>query len=204
MTTIDARTPAAPAPTAAPTAAPSRGAIRAAGLVLAACSLPWAVTSLVAGIDIGYPTHVVCAVFQLGIWALLLTMWRTGATGTSRVARAMLGVEATLLALASAASVLLLLGEPIASSTPTLVLDVFWPLSMLGMAVIGIKVALAGRWRGVLRAWPVVAETWVLVVLPSMALFGPAGASWACGLHLLLGYTTLGVLLAVRPDLTRR
>jgi hypothetical protein len=194
-------------PTAAPTilSAPARTAsVRAAGVVLAACSLPWAVTSLVAGIDIGYPTHVVCAVFQVGIWALLITMWRTGATGTTRAARLVLAVEAVFLALASAASVLLLLGEPIASSTVAVVLDVFWPVSMLGMAVVGIKVALAGRWRGVLRAWPVVAETWVLVVLPSLGIFGPQVASWVSGVHLIVGYGVLGALLALRPDLARR
>ncbi|MEJ2887036.1 hypothetical protein [Actinomycetospora aeridis] len=185
-------------------ARPGAASVRAAGLVLAVCSLPWALTSLVAGIDIGYTTDIVCGVFQLGIWALLITMIRTRATGTSRPARAMLAVEAVLLTLASTASVLLLLGEPIASSTVTVVLDVFWPVSMLGMAVIGIKVAVAGRWRGILRAWPVVAETWVLVVVPSLALLGPGAASWVSGLHLIAGYATLGVLLAARPDLAMR
>lgn len=200
MTTV---VPTAATAPAAPAATPSTASIRTAGVVLAVCSLPWAVTAMVAGLDVGYPTHVVCGIFQVGIWALLATLWRTRATGTTTLARAVLVIEAGMLGLATAASVLMLMGEPIASSTPTAVLDVFWPLSMLGMAVIGIKVAITGRWRGVLRAWPVVAETWALVVLPSLALFGPGVAAWVCGLHLILGYFTLGALIAIRPDLTR-
>ena len=83
-----------------------------------------------------------------------------------------------------------------------LVLDAFWPLSMLGMAAIGIRIAIAGRWRGAARVWPAVAETWVLVMLPVSALAGDEVGSFVSAAHLLLGYTLLGVILAVRPELT--
>ena len=39
--------------------------------------------------------------FQLGVFALLTVMFRTGATGTSRTARVMLRIEYVLLGLAS-------------------------------------------------------------------------------------------------------
>jgi hypothetical protein len=75
---------------------------------------------------------------------------------------------------------------------------------MLGMAIIGIKVAVAGRWRGALRAWPVVAETWIFVALPAGALLGPVVGGYVAGGHFIVGYGVLGLLLALRPDLTRR
>jgi hypothetical protein len=60
----------------------------------------------------------------------------------------MLRVEYVLLALASTWTVLHGLVPSFRDDLWLAVLDVFWPLSMLGMAVIGVKVALAGRWRG--------------------------------------------------------
>jgi hypothetical protein len=81
-------------------------------------------------------------------------------------------------------------------------LDVFWPLSMLGMFVIGIKVAVAGRWRGTLRAWPLLAETWAVVTVPTFLIVGEPVSSWVGGTHLLVGYAALGLLLARRPELT--
>ena len=73
---------------------------------------------------------------------------------------------------------------------------------MLGMAAIGIRIAIAGRWRGPARIWPAVAETWVLVMLPVSALAGAEVGSFVGAAHLLVGYTMLGVILAVRPELT--
>jgi hypothetical protein len=81
-------------------------------------------------------------------------------------------------------------------------LDVFWPLSMLGMFVIGIKVAVAGRWRGTLRAWPLLTETWAVVTVPTFLIVGEPVSSWVGGTHLLVGYAALGLLLARRPELT--
>lgn len=179
--------------------------VRAAGAVLAAGTLSWvAAIPFTDPYDGGYVINVVTTMFQLGVWALLITMWRTRATGHTRTARGMLRVEFSLLSVATISSFLGLMPPAIADSTLNMVLDVFWPLSMLGMAVIGIKVAVAGVWRGVLRAWPVVAETLVLVALPALAFGGPTVGTWVCFAHLLVGYTTLGVLLVLRPALTRR
>ena len=81
-----------------------------------------------------------------------------------------------------------------------IVLDAFWPLSMLGMFLIGIRIAIAGRWTGVSRFWPMVAESWAVVTIPALGIFGEAvGLAVGC-LHLLVGYAVLGVLVSRKTD----
>jgi hypothetical protein len=142
--------------------------------------------------------------FQLGVFCLLGAMWWTRATGTTRLARTMIVVEAVVLGVATVQSLLTLPSTGGEWSAAAQALDPFWPLSMLGMAVLGVKVAVAGRWRGALRAWPVVAETWIFVALPAGALLGPVIGGYVGGGHFIVGYGVLGLLLALRPDLTRR
>lgn len=141
--------------------------------------------------------------FQLGVFALLTVMVRTRATGVSRLARILLRVEFVLLGLASLWSLLHGLGsDAVRESGLVMALDAFWPLSMLGMFVIGIKLAVAGRWQGALRVWPLVAETWAVVSVPTFLVFGEPVSNWVGGTHLLVGYATLGILLARRPELS--
>jgi hypothetical protein len=143
-------------------------------------------------------------VFQLGLFALLRVQLRTRATGVSRTAVAMLRVEHVLLALAAVWSLVHGAVPAWRDTTWLAVLDVFWPLSMLGMFVIGIKIAFAGRWRGLGRFWPLVAETWAVVVIPSMIIFGQGTIVDVIGaLHLVIGYAGLGLLLALKPEVTR-
>lgn len=73
---------------------------------------------------------------------------------------------------------------------------------MLGMAAIGIRFAIAGRWRGAARVWPLVAETWALVMFPAMALVSEETSTFVAAGHLLVGHTMLGVILVLRPELT--
>jgi len=80
-------------------------------------------------------------------------------------------------------------------------MDICWPLSMLGMAVIAVKLAVTGRWQGVLRWWPLVAESWAVVTVPSYILLGTEASRWVGGTHLLIGYATLGILLSRNPRL---
>jgi hypothetical protein len=185
----------------------SQSAIRRLGLVLTAGAAAWAGSILLYGTnDTGFGGRVgdvTGFLFQVGVFALLTAMFRTGATGTSRTARVMLRVEYVLLGLASLWSLLHGLGsEELRQSGLVMALDAFWPLSMLGMFVIGIKVAVAGRWQGVLRAWPLVAETWAVVTVPTFLLIGEPVSSWIGAGHLLIGYATLGILLARKPELT--
>ena len=187
-------------------ATPAHGKIRRLGLGLTTGTLIWAASIFAfstvtdgAKERIGDLTGLA---FQLGLFCLLAVQYRTRATGLSRPAVAMLRVEAVVLALASIWSGLHgILPENLQNAGWLMVLDICWPLSMVGMMVIGIKLAVTGRWRGLLRWWPLVAESWVFVTIPATIIFGDAAARWVGGGHLLIGYATLGVLLAARPDL---
>lgn len=127
-------------------------------------------------------------------------MLRTRATGTSRASVVMLKVQYLVLGLASAWSLLhAVLPAPIQDAPWMQVLDIAWPLSML---IIAITVATAGRWTGLLRWWPMVAESWFIAVTAGAMILGDTGANWIGGTHLLLGYATLGLLIARTPQRT--
>ncbi|TKK86240.1 hypothetical protein FDA94_22225 [Herbidospora galbida] len=177
-------------------------------LGLSTGALVWAAASLFYGFqpanDLGWMlTDLGGLVFQIGLLCLLALMIRTQATGTSRPARIMLQVERVLLVPAMVWSLLHAVLPDQRDAGWLAVLDVFWPLSMLGMFVIGIKVAFAGRWRGLARVWPVVAESWAVVTIPAMGVFGPEVGDVVGATHLLVGYATLGLIIAFRPELVR-
>jgi hypothetical protein len=140
--------------------------------------------------------------FQASLFALVTIQLRTGATGTSKVARGMLRVEYVLLTLATLWSVLHAALPGSRDAVWMHVLDMFWPLSMLGMFIIGVKIAFTGRWRGAARFWPLVAESWAVVTVPVMGIAGATAGQFVGVAHLLVGYATLGLILALRPHLT--
>jgi hypothetical protein len=72
---------------------------------------------------------------------------------------------------------------------------------MLGMFAIGIRIAIAGRWQGRARFWPLGAESWAPVCIP-VNVIAPDAAPFVAAAHLLIGYAALGVVLAGRPELT--
>jgi hypothetical protein len=198
----DVRAGAGPSPAGIGT-----GAVRGLGAALAVGAIAYAATFVVIGNDAdglgGRIGDLFGFGFQLGVFALLAVMARTGAIGSTRTARVMLRVEYVLLAVASVWSVLHALVPTAVQDDVWLgVLDLFWPLSMLGMFVIGIKVAVAGRWRGVLRVWPLLAETWAPATIPVYFLVGGITASWIGAVHMILGYGVLGLLLVMYPRLT--
>jgi hypothetical protein len=178
---------------------------RLSGCALTAGALAWSVTTVV------FPwnesslnfriTDLTGLAFQLGVMALLSVKMRTHALGPSRKARIGLQGELVLLSLASIWSLLHAIVPATVDSTPLGILDVFWPLSMLGMFAIGIRVAITARWRGALRWWPLVAESWAVVAVPSNGIFGQSAGAWVGATHLLIGYCVLGLLLALWPGL---
>jgi hypothetical protein len=140
--------------------------------------------------------------FQAGLFALLLTYWQTQATGTGRVARRILAVEAVVLALATVWSSLhLILPASLQNHPVMMVLDACWPLSMLGMVVLGIMVAVAGRWRGILRWWPLIAEAWLPLSILVGLIVPTAVADLVTPTLMIVGYGGLGLLLVVRTRL---
>jgi hypothetical protein len=188
------------------TARISTGSTRALGVALIAGTLTWATTMFTVGNN---PTDslgktlsdVGGGAFQLGLFCLLAIQLRTAATGTSKVARGILYVEHVLLAVATVWS--FLHAVPSLRDAAFLIpMDIFWPLSMLGMFVIGLKILFTARWRGAARVWPTVAESWAVVTVPTFAILGSPIADYVGATHLLIGYAALGVILAVRPELT--
>lgn len=183
--------------------------IRRRALTLTAGAVVWSAVSYAYGFqpstEIGVKvTDFAGLAFQVGAMALVGLQLRTRATGLSRAAGTMLKVERVLLAVAMAWSVLHALLPGQRGTVWMGVLDAFWPLSMLGMFVIAVKIAFAGRWRGPARFWPLVAESWAVVSVPTLAVFGTAVGTITGATHLLVGYATLGVILALRPELLRR
>ena len=139
--------------------------------------------------------------FQAGVMGLLGAMALTGAVGRGRGARVVIGIERVLLTLAMLWTVLHGAVPAFRDDTWLAVLDLFWPLSMLGMFLIGLKIAIGGRWRGVARVWPVVAESWAVVTVPTFLLVGAPVSDWVGGGHLLVGYAVLGLIHARRTEL---
>ena len=145
--------------------------------------------------------NLAAVAFQIGLMFLVAVQMRTGAIGTGRLARILLHVEHVLLGLAIASTLTWLFAREYQDTAWFLALDVFWPLSMLGMAAIGVRIAIAGRWTGVARFWPMVAESWAPVTVPTAFLL-PAITQYVGAAHLLIGYVVLGIILARRPELT--
>jgi hypothetical protein len=180
--------------------------VRRLGVGLTVGSLAWATSILLFTTDphgvrgrIGDLTGLA---FQFGVFCLLMVQFRTRAIGLSRAARVGLKVEAVILGIATVWSLLHgVLPSNLQGAAWLAAMDICWPLSMLGMAVIAVKLAFTGRWRGLLRWWPLVAESWAVVTVPSYILLGTEVSRWVGGTHLLLGYATLGILLARRPEL---
>ena len=198
-----ARTDVAPgSPT--PPDTPSSSTVRNLGLALVIGAAAWSASMFAYGPNPdGDPgmaaVDLTGFLFQAGVMGLVQVQLMTRATGSGRKARAMLKVERVLLGLAMVWSLVHGLFPDTRDDVWLAVLDVFWPLSMLGMFVIGVKIAFAGRWTGPARFWPLVAESWVVVAVPSMAIFGEEVSKYVAASHLLVGYMTLGLIVAARP-----
>jgi hypothetical protein len=180
---------------------------RRAGIAVATGSGAWAAgmaaftNTPTAGTWQHYVYETTALIFQLGLVALVTLQLRTGATGTGKFARGFLHAEHVLLGLAIASTFTWMFLREYQETAWFLALDAFWPLSMLGMAAIGVRIAIAGRWKGAARFWPMVAESWAPVTVP-MSFLVPAFAQYVGAGHLLVGYVVLGLILATRPELT--
>lgn len=176
------------------------------GTVLTAGALAWAGAIAAVGPDPAKETVPLIVfglgsgLFQIGALLLLRVLWRTGALesrkGSEKVARTFLRIETVFLLLAIASTTVDAIGVSDLTKPGWLLLDSFWPISMLGMFAVGVRLAIAGRWRGLSRFWPVVAESWAVVTVPTMAVFGSDAARVVGSLHLLVGYAVLGQLVA--------
>ena len=134
--------------------------------------------------------------FQIGLLFLLRVLRRTDALGAGKVARAVLVVENVFVGLAIASTVVDAVRISDLTQPGWMLLDAFWPISMIGMFGLAIRIAIAGRWTGVSRFWPLVAESWAICVIPTMNIFGQQVAGIVAVVHLLIGYCVLGQIVA--------
>jgi hypothetical protein len=134
--------------------------------------------------------------FQIGVLSLVRVLWRSKAIGAGKVARTVLRIETGALVLAMASTTSDFFGLTNLDNPASLALDMFWPISMLGMSLIGIRIAIAGRWKGLSRFYPMVAESWAVVTVPTMGILGEGVARWVGAAHLVLGYAVLGQIVA--------
>jgi len=184
-------------------------AVRRNGIVLAVGTALW--IPVLFGYDSGDPGslpsrafNLAGLVFQVAAFTLLLTMSGTFATGSRLAGRALLRVAQTILAIAMVSTVLTTIFPFDSAPDWVLMTDLFWPLSMLGLFVVGITVAAVGRWRGELRVWPLLAGSWLLVAMPIDSLLGEDTliGMVVMGLWTAATFPVLGIMLARRPELT--
>jgi len=181
------------------------------GMLLSIGAVAWAVSQVIVGglnpADDRFELltfGIGSALFQIGLLAFLRVLYRTRALGAGRTARDALWVESVLVSLAIASTTVDALGISDLDRAGWAALDAFWPLSMVGMFLIGIRVAVAGNWHGPARFWPLVAESWAVMVIPTMGIAGPAAATMVSVVNLLVGYTILGQLVARRDGVRSR
>ena len=171
------------------------------GTMLTVGALAWSSMIVVFGLNsegtaYQYAHNASAFLFQVGVLSLVRALWRSNAIGSGRAARTVLRIEAGALALAMASTASDFFGLTNLDNPASLALDMFWPISMLGMFLIGIRIAVAGRWQGLSRFYPLVAESWAVVTVPTMGIFGEGVARWVGAAHLVIGYAVLGQIVA--------
>lgn len=134
-------------------------------------------------------------VFQLGLLALLATAWVTWATGTGRAARTVLAAELVAVVLAVAWTVPYLFDANRPTTGVLVVLDAFWPLSMLGLVVVGVMISRAGRWPSPVRHLPLMAS--LLIPVDLAVMWAPDVVRNAVmGAYLAVAYAAVGLGVA--------
>ena len=130
--------------------------------------------------------------FQIGLVALLAVMWDARATWLGRAARAVLVAEFAAVVLAIVWTVPYMYDPDRTATIPLRVLDVFWPLSMLGTLVVGVMVARAGRWPAPWRYLPLSAG--LLLVVEISIIWAPeAVRSTVAASYILLSHAVVGL-----------
>lgn len=128
--------------------------------------------------------------WQLGILSLVAVLHSTRATGSGALGRALLSVQTVLILLAGVWTVAHLVDPDRAAEGLLVALDLCWPLGMLWLLIVAIRVAVVHRWTGRARWAPLVAKAWVLVAIASLALLPdwPAIVANAVAMAALYGY----------------
>ena len=178
-------------------------AIRAGGVALTVGSIAWAITLLVTepAPDATSPSPTLEILggfaYQIGLAGLLLAVWLTRALGHVRGARVVFVTEAALLALASVWSLVYAIDFRTQAHPVMVVLDATWPLSMVGLIVLGVYLALARVWPTPIRQLALVASLWIPLDLAAMLIGGDTAGLAFRVTWLVVVWGALGVLIAV-------
>lgn len=173
--------------------------IRVTGIGLAVATAAWALSMTLIGDHEGFGWQTLVGgataiAFQIAIIRLLLLQVRTNAMGTGRVAKGFYIAQFVFMAGALVSSTFdafwLIQGTAVWAA-----FDMFWPLSMLGMVGIGVRIAIAGRWTGIVRWWTLWAQSWFVAAIPVVLIARDAGQVVG-SVQLIAGYVVLGIILA--------
>ena len=176
--------------------------IRSLGLLTAAGGVAWGAAWILSPSRQGANSQLeiwASGVFQLGLLGLLGVMWGTSATGNRRTARTILAAEIVAVVLAVAWTIPYLFDANRPTTGLLVVLDAFWPLSMAGLLVVGVMVARAGRWPGLLRYLPLVAALLIPVDL-AVAWTPERVRDVVMGVYLALSYGATGAAMVRQAD----
>jgi hypothetical protein len=172
---------------------------RAFGIAVLIGGLTWCATLLIAGVpEDGLNSAVEIwgsAVFQIGLVALLATMRATDATGSTRFGRGVLNAEIIAVGLAIAWTIPFLFDANRPDNGILLVLDAFWPISMLGLVVVGVQVVRSGQWPSPARYLPLAASLLIPVDMVAMIVLDESEALVVRALYLGLAYALLGLAI---------
>ncbi|MGB3369683.1 MAG: hypothetical protein WBA81_03615 [Rhodococcus sp. (in: high G+C Gram-positive bacteria)] len=173
--------------------------VRATGIGLAVATAAWALGMALIGDHEGFGWQTLVGgataiAFQIAIIRLLLLQMQTNAMGNGRVAKGFYLAQFVFMAGALVSSTFdafwLIQGTPVWAA-----FDMFWPLSMLGMVGIGVRIAIAGRWTGIVRWWTLWAQSWFVAAIPVVLIARDAGQVVG-SVQLIAGYVVLGIILA--------
>lgn len=133
-------------------------------------------------------------VYQLGLLALLAVLWATSATGPGRWGRTALAAEGVAVVLAIGWTVPYLFDANRGNAGLLVVLDFFWPLSLVGLIIIGVLVLRARRLPTPIRYLPLLASLYIPVEIAIS--WAPDTAQAAItALYLALAYALLGAMI---------
>ncbi|MFI0369576.1 hypothetical protein ACH35V_17010 [Actinomadura sp. 1N219] len=135
--------------------------------------------------------------FLVGVMSLVVLVLSTNATG-SRKGRYIAIVEMVLLVPAMVWCPLVI-AYPDDTPGWMIPFDMCWPLSMLGMLVVGIAVARVGRFRGLLRWQVLLCGLWLFVAGVGEGVLGDEAGTYPGMVWLGLSYGLLGLRLVVTP-----
>jgi hypothetical protein len=171
--------------------------VRLCAVIVAVGGLAWSYGWLQAGVlPEGAKDQIeiwTSGLFQLGLVALLAIMRATRATGTSRSGRIILNAEVVALSLAIAWTIPHLFDANRPHTGILVALDAFWPISMLGLIVVGIQVIRARRWPTPVLYLPLAASLLLPIDIVVMAFATDRTQLFVRALYLAVAYLALGV-----------